>query len=106
MKKTFLLFALIALTAISCTKSGDLDIVAIEEKLYGTQDLGNDTPSYCTSSYQGPNANVDIQLNAFCQAAYAYLCLDGYSPTSQQVSYNCINYNQLNEGTIACPYCP
>lgn len=105
MKKLILLFASFSLLFVACTKEGDLDIVAIEEKLNGQQDLGNDTPNYCTSSYEGPSANIDIQLNVFCQAAYAYLCIDGYSASSQQVQGNCATYNQLNEGSTPCPYC-
>lgn len=95
----------ISMFAISCTKEGDLDLVAIEEKLYGEQDLGNYTPSYCTDQYAGPNDNVDIQLNVFCQAAYAYLCLDGLAPDSQEVTGNCAIYNDLNESSTPCPYC-
>lgn len=105
MKKITIILASFSLILIACTKSGDLDIVAIEEKLNGQQDLGNDTPSYCTDSYQGPSANIDIQLNVFCQAAYAYLCLDGLPASSQQVQGNCATYDQLNEGTTPCPYC-
>ncbi len=105
MKKLILLFASFTLLFVACTKEGDLDIVAIEEKLNGEQQFEDNTSSFCSGGYEGPSANIDIQLNAFCQAAYAYLCLDGLPASSQQVQGNCATYNQLNEGTIACPYC-
>jgi hypothetical protein len=106
MKKiTLLLITAITMVIVGCTKEGTLDIEAIEEKLYGEQDLGTYTPSYCTDQYAGPNDNIDIQLNVFCQAAYAYLCLDGLAPDSQEVTGNCAIYNDMNESSTPCPYC-
>lgn len=63
-------------------------------------------PSYCTSTYQGPNQ--DIQIDAFCMAAWNYLCQANYSPTSQEVKGNCAQYDYMLEITSnypSCPYC-
>jgi hypothetical protein len=106
MKKLILFLSVVtAVLSVSCSKLGNEDIEALEEKYYGEQDLGDYTPSYCSGSYQGPSANIDIQLNTFCQAAYAYICLDGLSASSQQVTGTCAYYNQINESSTPCPYC-
>ncbi|RLD56209.1 MAG: hypothetical protein DRJ01_15555 [Bacteroidetes bacterium] len=65
---------------------------------------GNNTVSYCTDSYQGPG--VGTQLNSYCESAYTYLCVGGYSASSDEVSVNCDYYDAMNDNNYPdCPYC-
>lgn len=73
---------------------------------YFADEAGTDSSvSYCTDTYQGPTS--DIQRDSFCQAAYAYLCMDGFAPDSEEVTSQCDIYNSTSWGyTGNCPYCP
>jgi hypothetical protein len=70
---------------------------------------GNNTstgPSYCTSTYQGPKG--EPQRDSFCEAAWLYLCKNGFSPNSQEVKTYCDLYRQQNDISTPkenCPYC-
>ena len=72
---------------------------------YFSSDSSSSSPSYCTSSYEGPTS--DIQRDSYCQAAYTYLCVGGYSATSTEVTSQCDIYNSASWGyTGDCQYCP
>jgi hypothetical protein len=66
-------------------------------------DNGGNGSGSC-GTYTGPSG--DPQLDSFCQAAYAYRCLDGLPVTSQQVRAVCDIYNDIKEPNVPnCPYC-
>lgn len=60
--------------------------------------------SYCTDSYEGPSS--DPQSDSFCEAAYTYLCVGGYSEDSEEVQGNCDIYKEMVGSSSSCPYCP
>ncbi|PLX08329.1 MAG: hypothetical protein C0594_06175 [Marinilabiliales bacterium] len=64
----------------------------------------DDTPSYCTDSYEGPSD--DPQRDSYCESAYVYLCSSGYSEDSEEVTTNC-QYFEAMQGSnyVSCPYC-
>ncbi len=67
---------------------------------------GGSTVSYCTTTYQGPVGAP--QRDGFCQAAWTYLCKNGFSPDSREVKEFCRLYAQVNQITTPmqnCPYC-
>jgi len=67
---------------------------------------GGSTVSYCTTTYQGPSGAP--QRDGFCQAAWQYLCKNGFSPDSKEVKAYCALYAQQNQITTPmqnCPYC-
>jgi len=66
---------------------------------------GSGNPSFCASGYVAPTS--DGQLSAFCEAAFQYRC-NGFSLSSQEVSYSCNQYSGLQGlgGNFPdCPYC-
>ncbi|MFT7030878.1 MAG: hypothetical protein ACI83W_002166 [Marinoscillum sp.] len=67
----------------------------------GTGSGGNGA---CTSTYQGPEG--DIQLDTFCKLAWAKRCLDGKPLNDPEVQSACQIYDQIREpGVVDCPYC-
>jgi hypothetical protein len=69
---------------------------------------GSGGNSSCGSSYVSPLANpsLDVQLDAYCAAAYAYRCLDGKPLSDPGVQATCANYNTMKEPSAPdCPYC-
>ena len=74
---------------------------------YFSGESGGSVSSYCTESYQNPG--VGVQLSSYCEGAYTYLCIGGYSSDSEEVSSYCNLYNAMNaqDGNKfpACPYC-
>jgi hypothetical protein len=72
----------------------------------GGGSVGGFTVSYCTTTYQGPSGAP--QRDGFCQAAWQYLCRNGFSPGSKEVKAYCALYAQQNQITTPmqnCPYC-
>jgi hypothetical protein len=66
---------------------------------------GGGNPSFCASGYNEPTS--DGQLSAFCESAFYYRC-NGYSLSSQEVSYSCEQYSNLQSlgGNFPdCQYC-
>ena len=68
----------------------------------GPTSVESDVPGGC-SEYGGPE--FDIQFDAQCQAAWAYLCA-GYSKDSDPVKTSCAIYKALLQGSPSAPKCP
>jgi len=68
----------------------------------GSSGLSSDVPGGCTE-YSGPE--FDIQIDAQCQAAWAYLCA-GYSKDSDPVKTSCAIYKALQKDYPNAPNCP
>jgi len=69
---------------------------------------GNGGNGVCGSGYVSPldNPSLDIQLDAFCQQAYAYRCLDGKPLSDPGVQAACATYDNIKEPSApSCPYC-
>lgn len=67
---------------------------------------GGSTVSYCTTTYQGPSGAP--QRDGYCQAAWQFICKNGFSPDSKEVKAYCALYAQVNQITTPmqnCPYC-
>lgn len=65
---------------------------------------GSNGTGLCDGSYNGPEG--DIQLDSFCQYAYAKRCLEGKSLNDVEVQGACQTYNSIREpGVPDCPYC-
>lgn len=62
---------------------------------------GGSSDPVCGTSYAGPDS--DPQRDSFCQAAYAYRCLSGFSLNSTEVQTQCQLYAAM--GGTNCPYC-
>ncbi|WP_198672968.1 hypothetical protein [Algoriphagus litoralis] len=67
---------------------------------------GGSTVSFCTTTYQGPTGAP--QRDGYCQAAWQFICKNGFSPDSKEVKAYCALYAQVNQITTPmqnCPYC-
>lgn len=96
--KNIVFILLIGLSFMQCTHSMEEDVLRLLEG-DEEQDINSGN---CSEGYQGPQ--FDIQVDAFCKAAYAYQC-DG---NTQAVATNCQVYKdwQSQDSSIPdCPYC-
>lgn len=73
----------------------------------GSTGGGDGNNPICDGGYVQPMPSGYIQSNSYCQNAYYYICIAGYSPSSAEVKNLCETYKiwQTHDDLKDCKYC-